>query len=80
MNEGQSATAIAQAIMQYVHDKTNESGVRIGPFPIDCEEIERVVSEQTGARKAVIHALIDGLIDGRSLVSRGIGGVMVSLR
>ncbi len=58
--------------MQYVHDKTNAAGVRIGHFPVDREEIECVVAEQTGARKAVIQALIDGLIDGRSLASRAL--------
>ena len=80
MSEGQSATVIAQAIMQFVHDKTNATGIRIGHFPIDCEEIERVVAEQTGARKVGIQALIDSLIDGRSPTSRGFGGEMVSLR
>jgi hypothetical protein len=66
--------------MQYVHEQTNKSGIRNGPYPVDRTEIERVVSEQTGARKAVIQVRIDALINGRSLRSRGIGGMMVSLR
>lgn len=80
MSTNQSATAIAHAIMQYVHEETNASGIRQGYYPIDRADIERVISEQTGARKAVIQVLIDRLIDGGSLTSRGIGGAMVSLR
>ena len=73
-----NAAKIANAIMQYIREETKASGVRIGHYPVDFEDIERVVAERTGARKEVIRAVIEALIAGKNLVRRTAS--MVSLK
>lgn len=80
MSPETNASKIAQAIMQYVHEKTNASGIRQGYYPIDRTEIELIVMERTGAKKEAIQAIINLLINGSSLTPRAIDGGMVSLK